>query len=305
MRSTVRRMTGRVGVVTALVVVLCACGAGSGHTSGERDLSAYTALGTWVDLYDPHVLAHPESSVAAMAKRGVSTLYLQTSNYQMRNDIVRPDRISRFIEAAHANGMQVVAWYLPSFVDLVRDQRRSLAALNFMTRDGERFDSFALDIESSIVKPASKRSARLVTLARRLRAAAPDLALGAIVPAPVGMQRLPWYWPTFPFVELARDFDVFLPMGYFTYRSHHASFSGAYTLKNIALLRTQTGDPALAVHPIGGIAGDASTAQVRTFERAAQSGRAIGASLYDFAGTTPAQWSAMQPATTLPTSPTG
>ena len=298
-------MPGRVGVVAVLVAVLCACGAGSGHTSGDRDLSAYSALGTWVDLYDPHVLAHPESSVAAMANHGVSTLYLQTSNYQMRSDIVRPDRISRFIEAAHANGMQVVAWYLPSFVNLARDQRRALAALRFKTPDGERFDSFALDIESSIVKPASKRSARLVMLAQRLRAAAPNIALGAIVPAPVGMQRLPWYWPTFPFAELARDFDVFLPMGYFTYRSHLASFSGAYTQKNIALLRTETGDPALAVHPIGGIAGNASSAQVRTFERAAQSGKAIGASLYDFSGTTPAQWRALQPAQNLPATATG
>ena len=298
-------MPGRVGVVAVLVAVLCACGAGSGHTSGDRDLSAYSALGTWVDLYDPHVLAHPESSVAAMANHGVSTLYLQTSNYQMRSDIVRPDRISRFIEAAHANGMQVVAWYLPSFVNLARDQRRALAALRFKTPDGERFDSFALDIESSIVKPASKRSARLVMLAQRLRAAAPNIALGAIVPAPVGMQRLPWYWPTFPFAELARDFDVFLPMGYFTYRSHLASFSGAYTQKNIALLRTETGDPGLAVHPIGGIAGNASSAQVRTFERAAQSGKAIGASLYDFSGTTPAQWRALQPAQNLPATATG
>jgi hypothetical protein len=298
-------MPGRVGVVAVLVAVLCACGAGSGHTSADRDVSAYTGLGTWVDLYDPHVLAHPESSVAAMARHGVTTLYLQTSNYQMRQDIVRPDRISRFIEAAHANGMQVVAWYLPSFVNLARDQRRALAALRFTTRDGEQFDSFALDIESSLVKPASKRSSRLVILARRLRAAAPDVALGAIVPAPVGMQRLPWYWPTFPFVELARDFDVFLPMGYFTYRSKSATFSGAYTSKNIALLRTWTGNPALTVHPIGGIAEYSSAAQVRAFARAARNGKAIGASLYDYSTTTGAQWRELQLARDFTTAATG
>jgi hypothetical protein len=293
-------MPGRVGVVAALVAVLCACSAGSGRTSSDRDLSAYTGLATWVDLYDPDVLAHPESSVAAMVQHGVSTLFLQTSNYEMSSDVVRPARISRFIEAAHANGMEVVAWYLPSLVNVARDQRRSLAALNFKTPDGEHFDSFALDIESSIVKPASTRSARLVLLSRRLRAAAPGTALGAIVPAPVGMQRLPWYWPGFPFVALAKDFDVFLPMGYFTYRSHLASFSGPYTRTNIALLRTKTGNPALPVHPIGGIAGVASTAQVRAFERAAQAGDALGASLYDFSGTTAAQWRELQPARYLP-----
>jgi hypothetical protein len=298
-------MSGRVGRVAALlaVVLVCACGAGSGTSASDRDLSAYTGLGTWVDLYDPHVLAHPESSVAAMASRGVSTLFLETSNYGMKQDIVRRDRVARFVEAAHANGLQIVAWYLPSLRNLALDARRSLAAIDFTTASGEQFDSFALDIESSLVKPAATRTARLLTLSRRLRAAEPDLTLGAIVPAPRGMQRLPWYWPGFPFVSLAKTYDVFLPMGYFTYRSHRATFSGPYTALNISLLRTATGNPALPVHPIGGIAGDASAAQVRAFARAARSGDSIGASLYDFATTSAAQWRELRVANDLPVGP--
>jgi hypothetical protein len=300
-------MTGRVGRIAALLVVafVCACGAGSGRTAADRDLSAYMGLGTWVDLYDHHVLARPEAEVAKMAKRGVGTLYFETSNYGMRQDIVKPVRVARFIEAAHANGMQIVAWYLPSFTNLARDKRRSLAAIDFTTPGGERFDSFALDIESSLVKPASTRSARLLTLSRRLRAAEPDLTLGAIVPAPRGMQRLPWYWPGFPFAELAQTYDVFLPMGYFTYRSRLPSFTGVYTQRNVALLRTGTGNPALPVHPIGGIAGSASPAQVRAFARAAWSSKSLGASLYDFATTTPGQWRELRVANDLPLSPTG
>ena len=300
-------MSGRVGRVSALLAValVCACGAGSGRTADERDLSAYTGLGTWVDLYDPHILARPEAAVAQMARRGVGTLFYETSNYGSRQDIVKPQRVARFVEAAHANGMQIVAWYLPSFTDLARDRRRSLAAINFTTPGGEQFDSFALDIESSLVKPASKRTARLLTLSRRLRAAEPDLTLGAIVPAPRGMQRLPWYWPGFPFAQLAQLYDVFLPMGYFTYRSKLASFSGVYTQLNIDLLRTGTGNPALPVHPIGGIAAVASTAQVRAFARAARNGKSLGASLYDFAGTTLGQWRELQSANDLPQSPTG
>jgi hypothetical protein len=300
-------MSGRVGRVAAFLAValVCACGAASGRTAGDRDLSAYTGLGTWVDLYDPHILAKPEAAVAKMAKRGVGTLFYETSNYGSRQDIVKPARVARFVEAAHANGMQIVAWYLPSFTDLARDRRRSLAAIDFTTPGGEQFDSFALDIEASLVKPASKRSARLLTLSRRLRAAEPDLTLGAIVPAPRGMQRLPWYWPGFPFVQLAQLYDVFLPMGYFTYRSKLASFSGVYTQLNIDLLRTETGNPALPVHPIGGIAGVASTAQVRAFARAARNGETLGASLYDFAGTTLGQWRELQAANDLPQSPTG
>src|SRR5262245_33169054 len=200
-----------------------------------------------------------------MASHGVQTLFLETSNYQMRHDIVRPDRAGRFLEAAHADGMQVVAWYLPSFANLARDTRRSLAAINFRSRTGDQFDSFALDIESSVVRSAPVRSARLVLLSKRLRAAVPNLALGAIVPSPLEMERLPWYWPGFPFIDLGQTYDVFLPMGYFTYRSHRPSFSGTYTRRNIDLLREWTGDPALPVHAIGGIAHYASAAQVRTF----------------------------------------
>jgi len=118
------------------------------------------------------------------------------------------------------------------------------------------------------------------------------------------MQRLPWYWPGFPFAQLAQTYDVFLPMGYFTYRSRLASFSAAYTQRNVALLRTGTGNPALPVHPIGGIAGDASVAQVRAFARAARSSNSLGASLYDFATTTPAQWRELQAANDLPLAPT-
>ena len=299
-------MSDRVGRIAALLAValVCACGAGSGRTAGDRDLSAYTGLGTWVDLYDHQVLANPEVQVAKMAKRGVGTLYLETSNYQMRQDIVNRARVARFVEAAHADGLQIVAWYLPSFTNIARDRRRSLAAIDFTTAGGEQFDSFALDIESSVVKPASARSARLLTLSRRMRAAEPDVTLGAIVPAPRGMQRLPWYWPGFPFAQLAQTYDVFLPMGYFTYRSRLASFSAAYTQRNVALLRTGTGNPALPVHPIGGIAGDASVAQVRAFARAARSSNSLGASLYDFATTTPGQWRELQAANDLPLAPT-
>jgi hypothetical protein len=280
----------RVTALLAVVAAVCACAAASGRADPERDLSAYTGLGTWVDLYDPRILARPESAVAAMAQHGVRTLFIETSNYQMRQDIVRPDRIGRFVEAAHAEGLQVVAWYLPSFVNLARDRRRSLAAIDFQSRNGEQFDSFALDIEATVVRSAPVRTARLLQLSERLRAAAPDLALGAIVPSPRGMQLLPRYWPLFPFEQLAQTFDVFLPMGYFTYRTHEPARSGSYTRRNLALLRDATGNPALPVHSIGGLARDASPAQVREFVKAARAGQAIGSSLYDFADTTARQW---------------
>src|SRR5690348_3389783 len=151
-----------------------------------------------------------------MARDGVRTLYLQTGNYEQRVDLVRRRALGRFVDAAHAAGLRVVAWYLPSFLYPAQDYRRALAAIRFRTASGERFDGFALDIEASLVKGVRLRNHRLLRLSTRLRAAAgPRYALGAIIPSPVGIRRHPAYWPGFPYRPLARVYDVFLPMAYF------------------------------------------------------------------------------------------
>ncbi len=154
-----------------------------------------------------------------MARDGVRTLYLQTGNYEQRTDLVRPHALGEFIDAAHAAGMRVVAWYLPSFLYPVQDTRAALAAIRFRSAKGERFDSFALDIEASLVHSVPLRSKRLLQLSARLRAAVGRrYALGAIIPSPVGIRRHPTYWPRFPYRSLARYYDVFLPMAYATDR---------------------------------------------------------------------------------------
>src|SRR5207244_11943246 len=157
---------------------------------------------------------------AAVRTRGVRTPYLETSNSNRAADLVRPAALGRLVDAAHARGLRVVAWYLPTLVRPARDLRRSLAALRFRTQTGRSFDSFALDIESSAVRAPPVRTARLLDLSRRLRAAVgPSYALGAIIPSPRGMQLLPKYWPGFPYSDLYRVYDVFLPMAYFIYRA--------------------------------------------------------------------------------------
>ena len=50
-----------------------------------------------------------------MKAQGVQTLYLETSNWRQSTDIVRPRTLAAMIEAAHAQGIKVVAWYLPSY----------------------------------------------------------------------------------------------------------------------------------------------------------------------------------------------
>jgi hypothetical protein len=280
-----------------LVVLATLCLAVPAGGALPRDTSAYEGLGTWVDVWDGTVWAKPEAAVARMRDLGVTTLYLETSNYTQRGGLVRPADLGRFVEAAHANGLRVVAWYLPSLRNLTRDLRRSLAAVRYRSAQGESFDSFALDIEAKLVNPAAQRSARLLALAARLRAAVgPDYTLGAIIPAPRGMDLNRRYWPGFPYSGLAESFDVFMPMGYFTYRTKTAAATHAYTLANMQLLRERSGDETLVVHAVGGLAAKATVAQVRAFATAAADEGALGASLYDYASTRPEEWRALSAA---------
>jgi hypothetical protein len=230
----------------------------------------------------------------AIASHGAETLFVETGNSYQPTDVVRPGQLGRLVDAAHAAGLQVVAWYLPTLLYPGRDLRRALAAIRFTTPAGGHFDSFALDIEASDVRTVSLRNERLVALARALRsAAAPDYPLGAIVPSAVGMEHHPKYWPRFPYAALRQSFDVFLPMAYFTYRVTGRAASARYVMRSVSLLRAAVG-ASVPVHVIGGVGNTASTADVRGFMDAVARCGPVGYSLYDFPTTSTAAWAALE-----------
>lgn len=275
---------------------------GAASSAAARpNINAYRGLGSWVDIYDTAELERPVATVRAMHARGVRTLYLETSNYSRDRAIMHPQATARFIHAAHARGMKVVAWYLPGFRNMRRDRQRSMAAIRFTTDRGQRFDSFALDIEASIVRDPDRRTRRLLSLSRFLRnRVGPSYPLGAIIPAPRGMQLTPSYWPRFPYRQLGNIYDVFVPMGYFTYRVTGREAARDYTRRNIVIIRNQTGKPRVPIHVIGGISDDATGAEVRGFVRGVREHGALGASLYAFDGTRARHW---QELAAVPTNP--
>jgi hypothetical protein len=288
----------RVGVMLAILFALAAVEAQAATKPrplvARASAAVYDGLGTWVDIFDGRVLAHPDGSAAAMSAHGVSTLFVETSNSSQRSALVRPAALAALLDAAHSRGIRVVAWYLPTLTAPRIDLRRALAAIAFRTPTGGRFDSLALDVESSAVREVALRNRRLLQLAASLRAAAPaGYALGAIVPSPVGIRLHPAYWPGFPWAELAHEVDVLLPMAYFTYRLRNPAAVYRYTADVIDEIRAAVGAPPPAIHVVGGIANRSTPAALASFVRAASECGAAGASLYDFATTGAPGWSAL------------
>ncbi|MDP8955584.1 MAG: hypothetical protein M3N24_01295 [Actinomycetota bacterium] len=265
--------------------------AGEAQRANRRLLAAYQGLGAWVDVYDPTVWRHAADAVREMAAHGVQTLFLETSSWRISDDVFRPKTVNVFITEAHRRGMRVVAWYVPDFYDLKRDFRRSMAAIRFRTPDGQRFDSFALDIESFRVRDIANRSARLLQLSARIRkAVGRDYPLGAIVISPVATHRVPSGWPGFPYRALARYYDVFLPMGYYSYRTDGATAAFNYTRDTLQLLRKDTRNQKLPIHAIGGEAEFTDGPEAKAFVDAVKRFDAIGGSLYDFDTSGPEDW---------------
>lgn len=285
----------------AMLLSFLAAPAGAPAGAASADVTSFQGLGAWVDLYDPHLLAAPGRTVASLAGRGVRTIYLETSNYQMPHALMNRASLGQYVDAAHARGMRIVAWYVPSFLDLREDLRRSMAAVRFRSPGGEAFDAFGLDIEATRVADWGERSRRAVELSKQIRrAVGPEYPLAAIVLPPPLLDDSPSYWPGFPFKGLAPHYDAFLPMGYWTYR--YGGLGGAYdfTVRTIEGLRARTGRPSLPIHPIGGIADAVDADEVRGFARAVREYGAIGASLYDVGTSDDLDWAGLREVAATP-----
>lgn len=277
----------RLPIIVLCVALVLGTAATPASARSQPRTEAHEGLASWLDIYDRKPWRHPRTTVARLLAKGVRTLYLQTSNYQRFRDIIFRDEVGAFLEAAHAVDMKVVAWYVPSFQKIGVDLRRSMKAIDYRSPNGHSFDSFAMDIEADNVRKISKRNERLLRLSRRIRSAVGrDYSLGAIIPDPK-TQR---YWPNFPYRRVAKVYDVFMPMSYWTFRTHGYGKVYEYTKNTLWIIRKRTRRDDVPIHVIGGLAGDASVREIKAFTRAVREKGAVGASLYDIPLMTPTDW---------------
>ena len=185
--------------------------------------------------------------------------------------------------------MKVVAWYLPSFAAPKKDlplaggdqlphaERRAVRLLRARHRGERRQER----------QPAEQAAADAVVAHSRQRR--PRVRAGRDHPLTARDAAGQGLLGEVPYADLGLTYDVFLPMGYFSYRPTDLGGAYGYTVRNVALIRRGTGNPQVAIHAIGGV-DDVSAAQVDAFVRATRVCGVAGASLYDFTTTVPGGW---------------
>ena len=270
--------------------------AGTGH---DENLEVFRGVGTWLDVYEwapseARGATSALSDIDTMAGRGVTTLYIQTARSKSSSDITDESVLRDYIDRAHAAGIKVVGWFLPTHSNPERDLRRLLA----MTR--LPIDGIGVDIEGTDVSDLATRNARLLDLSRQLRATVGDsMPIAAIVFSPLALVDLkPTVWPGFPWKDIDRIYDVWMPMGYWTFRRTETpewDDGEKYTAKNFELLRSLTGRADVAIHTIGGLSEDVLPGQAAGMVSATLENGGIGASLYSFTGMKSQTWDELAP----------
>lgn len=304
-RPVARRRQRRAlaAVLAACVVALVGTAAVVGvrwgddpRPAGAWTLLPYQGLGAWVDVYDwTEALGGPDPSVGledldAMADAGVQTVFLQTAHNRIPGAVAERERLEELVDRAHDNGMFVVAWYLPTLVDVGVDLERLVASAALDV------DGLGVDIESIEVDDPAVRTERLLELTADLRTElGEEKALSAITLTPVHLEVLnPDYWPGYPWAELGRAYDVIQPMAYWSIRTGELRSGERYVFENLERLRALAGDE-VHLHPVGGIADEVTDTDLDGMVTAAEAHLAIGGSLYDWATSSPAQWDRLAP----------
>ena len=262
---------------------------------GQWTVDPYVGLGTWIDVYDwsaTFTNDNPQISLGdidRMASLGVQTLYVQAVRWDVETGLLEEPRLRSLIDRARADGMRVVAWYLPDLGDIDADFRHLIAIAQLP------IDGLAVDIESRSVEDVGDRNARLLQLSASLRDALPEEVLSAIVLPPVLMEDVNAnYWPGYPWAGLAPLYDVWQPMSYWTGRNPEWRDAYRYTAEDVVRVRERIGNPDAVVHTIGGIADRTTPDDVNAMLQAAIDTACIGGSLYDYRTTTDDLWQPLQ-----------
>lgn len=193
--------------------------------------------------------------------------------------------LDALLPAAHQAGIAVVAWDFPKLSDPVADAKRATLAVTG-TFAGQHIDAFSPDIET-IFEGTFNTARRVQLYLSIVRHAAGNMPIVATV-----MRPTPYQLSTYPYRAEAPYVDAFAPMIYWSCNEPGTlalqAFRALAKLRPVHLIG-QSYDMA----PEGGRRGLPSGREIWRFLDVAHRVGAVGASLYVYNETGPAQWAAL------------
>jgi hypothetical protein len=246
----------------------------------KPDLTAISGKGMWLTTWKTSHVDVP--TVVAKAKAaGLTSLWVRTGG--SKQGYYGDPLLHALLPAAHAAGLKVIAWDFPSMSNPARDAIRARAALKY-TVQGQKIDGFSPDIETinegTFNNP--RRVSYYLSLVRRA-------ARGRPVVATV-MRPTAWQLKTYPYAAEAPYIDAFAPMDYWS-----CNEPGDLAVGSIQRL-AKFGKPVTVIGQSydmadeGGRPGVPTAAETWRFLDSAKRAGAIGASLWTYEESGPAQW---------------
>ncbi len=185
--------------------------------------------------------------MAAAQRDGITHLYVESAisplGFHGRSSV------GPLLEAAHQGHIAVIAWVYPYLQDIAADVALTREVAAYRSPQGQAFDGIAADLERNMDAWRIRAYGQLV----RTYLGGAYLLVGVTYP--------PQSLPTYPFAEIARQFDVVAPMDYWHQTqtgqglnyggmSYGSAYGYRYALDSIEAIQQATGGTAV-VAPIG------------------------------------------------------
>ncbi|HLJ67945.1 MAG TPA: SH3 domain-containing protein [Chloroflexota bacterium] len=270
---------------------------GPANGTGSAQWRLASGKGMWLTL-GTMAESSPDAVARAAAGDGVTHLYVESAISPLGfhgRGVVGP-----MIEAAHRRHIAVIAWMFPYLHDLGADVRLTRLLAAYRTSTGQSFDGIAADLETNATPSTVRVYSDLVRW---------YLGSGFLL---VGVTYPPQSQPDYPFVDVARDYDVTAPMDYWheTKTAFGPDYGGlrygweyGYRYAQDSIAGIHRVAPRARVAPIGQTFDDfghlemgpfaPSSDEVSGFLAGCRAGGAIGASFFQWMTVTDEEWRAI------------
>jgi hypothetical protein len=252
----------------------------------------WLTLGTMADC-------NPESLVDAAVRNGITHLYLESAISPL--GFHGKGTVGHLIDAAHRHGLMVIAWVYPYLYDIASDVALTRRVASYRTLSGQTFDGIAADLEQNVEPGAIRAYSQLV----RAYLGSSYFLIGVTYP--------PQSLPTYPFAEVAYQFNLISPMDYwhqtktkrgldYGRQAYGFAYAYRYAIDSVKGIRAASRQARIA--PIGQVFDNfgrlemgpyaPSAHEITGFLQGCKSAGAVGVSFFQWMTATDAEWRALQ-----------